>query len=231
MLALGCSRSYRVLPGLNLKSLSRSRFVIITLQTDLSYRGVGSLQIAPIGSQESFRRSVVYGATKNLAQFGIDGIDISDSQLPLSSEMRRLLIFEAQLERRKILSEMELQGSFTRYAKYVSTAPLNSLTSKVLQDKADQLGVAGFVLITLKATKLTGFEYARELIRGALITVLTLFSNTTIAYRAYISGDIIVVDGRSGKALFFNSITDFSGSPGSDEDSFNLFRQLLSPLT
>jgi hypothetical protein len=231
LLTSGCSRSYRILPGYDIKNLQGKSFAIIILQSDLINRGVGSIGMAPIGSQESFRRSVLLGVKKSMSMLGIEGVDVNDSQISIADEAKRLLILEMQLERRKILAEMELQGSFTRYARYISSPPLKSYASQVLQEDAVRLNVSGFLLVNLKATKLTRVEYVRELIRGALITVFTLFSNVTIAHRAYMSGDVMLVDGKSGKVLFFNSVTDLPGSPGSPEDSFELFQELLDPLT
>lgn len=227
---LGCSRSYRIHSAFNPRGFPIARLAIIPIQTDLKDRGIGSLTIVEQGTQDSFRESLVQGAIASLREMGIEGVEVIGPHSPLPIHQQQEIAFESELERHKILSDIELQGGFTRYARYVSRPSLESLASEGVRVRAEELGVSGFLYIRAEAIKLTRLEYARELIRGALITILTVFLDTTIAHRAYISGDLLIVDGRSARAVFFNSVSDFSGSPGSPEDSLELFQDLLQPF-
>jgi hypothetical protein len=227
---IGCARSYRVHPVLTPDISAFKRVAIVPIRSEVVYRGLGSLVIASSDKEESFRDSLSQAADTTLREAGLGGVVMVGPGTSLPRADQDQLVFECDLERRKILTELSLQGSFTRYANYISRPPLTSVASEALTLRARELGVSAFMLIKTHATSLTGLEYLRELIRGFVITALTFFIDTTIAHRSYISGDVIIIDGESGAALFFNAVTDFSGNPGTAEDTLEYLRELLKPL-
>jgi hypothetical protein len=81
-----------------------------------------------------------------------------------------------------------------------------------------------------QAVKLSASEYWREWARALLLTFGTVFLDTTIAHRSYITGEVVLVDGRTGRALLYNRVQDHSGSPTSQEDADGLIEELLYPL-
>lgn len=227
---LGCSRTYRVHHALGGEMPAPQRIAIVPTYTEVMHRGLGSL-IAAEGNEEEFLRdSLTKGAVEALREIGIEGVVMLGPQALLSPVEQEELVFECDLERRKILADVDLQGGFTRYADYISRPHLDSLASETLSRRATELGVSGFLLIKTNATSLSGLEYVREVIRGAVITVFSIFLDTTIAHHSYMSGDVMLLDAHSGAALFYNSIANFSGEPQKAEDSVQYIHELLQPL-
>jgi hypothetical protein len=97
-------------------------------------------------------------------------------------------------------------------------------------DRASRLGVSAFLIMRFQAVRLSGLEYWREWIRALLLTLGTAFLDTTIAHRSYITGEVLLVDGRTGRALFYNRVQDYSGSPTNTEDTDGIIQELLYPL-
>ncbi len=179
---------------------------------------------------EKFRETLTKSALLVLEEVGAQGVAGlgSTSALPKSEQLN--LAFESELERQKVLTDLELQDSFSWYARRLGRPSLDCLGSANVRSHAKRLHASALLIMRFRALKLSDTEYWREWIRALLVTVSSIFLDTTLAHRSYITGDVLLLDGTTGRALFYNKVVNFAGSPDSDDDTSDLLRELLTPL-
>jgi len=228
LLLSGCSRSHRVYPAFPEAEHPLRSVAIIPLQVSLRTQAIGSFVGAPGESQESFRRKLLESMQTTLLSYGIqsaapfDGPEVAAT--PLSA------IAEAAVEHNKALADIAFLDDKEWLEDRQPNPPLECVLSEAMPELASRLHVDAVMLVSLSAVERSASGYSLEVLRSALITLATGFIDTTLPHRFSVSGDVLLVDGTSGRALFFNSIEGSSADPQDESDLSELSQKLLSPL-
>lgn len=230
LLLAGCSRSYLIYAPTSPGEFQSGSIAVVPIQLEWQERGLGRLTDANSANLEIFRDTLTESTLRVLENMGIQGVAGLGPTSALPKSEQRNLVFESELERRKVLTDLDLQDSFSWYARRVARPSLDSLASTHISSYTTRLNVAALLIMRFKAVKLSGTEYWREWIRALLVTFGSLFLDTTLAHRSYITGDVLLIDGVTGRALFYNRANNFAGAPDSADDTRELIRQLLEPL-
>jgi hypothetical protein len=230
VLLAGCSRNYRLYKSDLSKEAPLKTVAIVPVDIQWHDLNIGGVELVAQDKWHRFSELLMTSAEQTLNQFGLESSVVFGDQSLLELDRQKRLVFEAGLERKKVLTDLAQSGSFTRYARYISRPRLDSRVSYDMQKVARELGVSGFVLVHMRAETLSGSEYVREWFRSAMITIASFFISTTLAHQSYLSGDLMLIDGRNGRVLFFNKVRNFVGSPDNRDDLDDLFEELLSPL-
>lgn len=230
LLSTGCSRSYLVHAPAPPNQLRISSIAVVPIQLEWQQRGLGSITGSSSSTLENFRDTLTQSALLVLSEMGTQGVAGIGSMSALSKTEQRDLAFESELDRRKVLADLELQDSFSTYARYIGRPPLDSLASARVEKHAKRLNVSAFLIMRFQAVELSDTEYLREWIRALLVTIGSIFLDTTLPHRSYITGDVLLLDGTTGRALFYNRVENFAGAPDSQDDTQELLSDLLTPL-
>lgn len=230
----GCTKPHRIYPHFPAGDTRIRTVAIIPLDARLRLQEVGTILEAPLEDQAAFRLALQESARLTLLDCGVHAVIPecveTSAEKTGTSAIPRSTIADGELEREKALGDI----SYTDAVGFLRTRARNPIVESILSERIPELSarlhVDAILFIHFEAIELSLADYSIELTRSFLISIAAKLLGSEFAQRNSLYGDILLVEGNTGRVLFYTSVDGASTDPKDPEEIGELMTELFAPL-